>query len=186
LTKLIVLTIHDIILVNEQDEPVGTMEKMEAHRKALLHRAFSVFIFNSRGEMLLQQRALRKYHSAGLWTNACCSHPKPGEDTLPAAETRLWYEMGFSTGLKKIFEFTYRSAFDNGLTEYEFDHVFAGVHDGVIAPNNDEVADYCYKSMSAIKDSLQTHPAKYTTWFAIAFPLIEKWVAEQAIVEKVA
>ena len=84
------------------------MEKMEVHRKALLHRAFSVFIFNSRGEMLLQQRALRKYHSAGLWTNACCSHPKPGEDTLSAAEARLWFEMGFSTGLKKIFEFTRR------------------------------------------------------------------------------
>ena len=177
---------HDIILVNEQDEPVGTMEKMEAHRKALLHRAFSIFIFNSRGEMLLQQRSLKKYHSAGLWTNACCSHPKPGEDTLSAAETRLQYEMGFGTEMKKIFEFTYRSAFDNGLTEYEFDHVFAGVHDGLIAPAKDEVNDYCYKSLEQIKESLQSHPAKYTTWFAIAFPLIEKWVEEQSIIKKVA
>jgi isopentenyl-diphosphate delta-isomerase len=162
------------------------MEKMEVHRKALLHRAFSIFIFNNRGEMLLQQRSLKKYHSAGLWTNACCSHPKPGEDTLPAAETRLQEEMGFSANLKKIFEFTYRSAFDNGLTEYEFDHVFAGVHDGSIVPDKDEVNDYCYKSLVAIKESLQTHPGKYTTWFAIAFPLIEKWMEEQPVIKKVA
>lgn len=180
------MLIHDIILVNEQDEPVGTMEKMEAHRKALLHRAFSVFIFNSRGEMLLQQRALKKYHSAGLWTNACCSHPRPGEDTTAAAESRLQFEMGFSVPLKKVFEFTYRSAFDNGLTEYEFDHVFAGVYDSVIAPCKDEVNDYCFKSLDAIKESLQSHPAKYTAWFAIAFPLIEKWLAEQPVIKKVA
>jgi len=180
------LVIHDIILVNEQDEPVGTMEKMEAHRKALLHRAFSIFIFNGKGEMLLQQRALRKYHSAGLWTNACCSHPKPGEDTLPAAENRLQYEMGFSIELKKIFEFTYRSVFENGLTEYEFDHVFAGIYDGPIVPEKDEVNDYCFKSLDAIRESLQTHPSKYTSWFAIAFPLIEKWVAEQSLIKKVA
>lgn len=180
------LVTHDIILVNEQDEPVGTMEKMEVHRKALLHRAFSVFIFNSKGEMLLQQRALKKYHSAGLWTNACCSHPQPGQDTLQAAETRLQQEMGFSANLKKIFEFTYRSDFDNGLTEYEFDHVFAGLHEGIPAPNKEEVADYCYKSMTAIKESLASHPEKYTSWFAIAFPLIEKWMEEQDIVKKVA
>lgn len=177
---------HDIILVNEQDEPVGTMEKMEVHRKALLHRAFSVFIFNSRGEMLLQQRALKKYHSAGLWTNACCSHPKPGDDTISAAETRLQYEMGFGTPLTKIFEFTYQSAFDNGLTEYEFDHVFAGVYDGVIHPAKEEVNDYCFKTLDEIRESLQTHPSKYTTWFAIAFPLIEKWMEEQSIIKKCA
>ncbi|HMC86602.1 MAG TPA: isopentenyl-diphosphate Delta-isomerase [Chitinophagaceae bacterium] len=180
------MVIHDIILVNEQDEPVGTMEKMEVHRKALLHRAFSIFIFNSRGEMLLQQRSLRKYHSAGLWTNACCSHPKPGEDTLPAAETRLQYEMGFGTVLTKIFEFTYRSVFDNGLTEYEFDHVYAGLYDGIISPAKEEVNDYCFKSVGAVKESLQSHPSKYTTWLAIAFPLIEKWMEEQSIIKKVA
>ncbi len=181
-----ILDIHDIILVNEKDEPVGTMEKMEAHRKALLHRAFSVFIFNNKGEMLLQQRALKKYHSAGLWTNACCSHPKPGQDTLLAAETRLQQELGFSADLKKIFEFTYRSDFDNGLTEYEFDHVFAGVYEGDIVPDKDEVADYCYKSIAAIKESLASHAEKYTSWFAIAFPMIEKWMKEQAILKKVA
>ena len=176
--------IHDIILVNEQDEPVGTMEKMEAHRKALLHRAFSVFIFNARGEMLLQQRSIKKYHSAGLWTNACCSHPKPGEDTKNAAETRLQEEMGFGTPLTKIFEFTYRSAFDNGLTEYEFDHVYAGTYDGPMQPSPDEVNDYCYKSLDEIKSSLQSHPAKYTTWFSIAFPLVEKWMQSQTITGK--
>ncbi|MEP7278892.1 MAG: isopentenyl-diphosphate Delta-isomerase [Bacteroidota bacterium] len=180
------MVIHDIILVNEQDEPVGTMEKMEVHRKALLHRAFSVFIFNNRGEMLLQQRSLKKYHSAGLWTNACCSHPKPGEDTQSAAETRLQHEMGFAADLKKVFEFTYRSAFDNGLTEYEFDHVYAGVYEGPVEPAKEEVNDYCYKSLAAIKESLQTHPSKYTTWFAIAFPLIEKWMEEKAPEKKAA
>ncbi len=180
------MLIHDIILVNEQDEPVGTMEKMEAHRKALLHRAFSVFIFNSRGEMLLQQRSLKKYHSAGLWTNACCSHPRPGEDTQAAAAARLQYEMGFDTGLEKAFAFTYRSAFENGLTEYEFDHVYAGVYDGPIHPAPEEVNDYCYKSLTAIRESLQSHPAKYSSWFAIAFPIIEKWMETQSFEKKCA
>src|SRR5215475_1033999 len=122
-------TKEEVILVDEDDFQVGTMEKMEAHRKALLHRAFSVFIFNTKGEMLLQQRALNKYHSAGLWTNACCSHPAPGESTLDAAEKRLLEEMGFITPLQEIFEFTYKTEFDNGLTEYEFDHVVVGTWD---------------------------------------------------------
>src|SRR4249919_2186768 len=115
---------QEVILVNEQNEAIGTMEKMEAHRKALLHRAFSVFIFNSKGEMLLQQRALNKYHSGGMWTNACCSHPYPEEDNLEAASRRLREEMGFATELEEIFDFTYKTVFENGLTEYEFDHVF--------------------------------------------------------------
>lgn len=136
--------------------------------------------------MLLQQRAQNKYHSAGLWTNACCSHPKPGEDTLQAAEARLYEEMGFSTGLKKIFEFTYRSEFENGLTEYEFDHVFAGIHNNIIAPNREEVNDYCYKSIEDIRESLQSHPSKYAAWFHIAFPLVEKYLAEQETIKEVA
>src|SRR6516164_10337979 len=115
---------QEVILVNEQDEPIGTMGKMEAHKKALLHRAFSVFIFNSKGEMLLQQRARDKYHSGGLWTNACCSHPKPGEEVQLAASRRLNEELGFNTPLTKIFDFIYQSSFENGLTEFEFDHVF--------------------------------------------------------------
>ncbi len=180
------MAIHDIILVNERDEPIGTTGKMEAHRNAMLHRAFSVFIFNTKGEMLLQQRALNKYHSAGLWTNACCSHPKPGEDTLQAAESRLFEEMGFRTGLKKIFEFTYRSEFENGLTEYEFDHVFAGVYESIITPNREEVNDYCYKTIEDIRNSLQSHPSKYTSWFHIAFPMVEKYLAEEQLIKEVA
>jgi isopentenyl-diphosphate Delta-isomerase len=178
------LSLHDIILVNERDEPIGTIGKMEAHRKAMLHRAYSVFIFNSKGEMLLQQRAINKYHSGGLWTNACCSHPKPGEEILQAAEARLYEEMGFTAKLKKIFEFTYRCEFDNGLTEFEFDHVFAGTYDGLISPAREEVNDYCYKSIGAVKESLQSHSSKYTAWFHIAFPLIEKYIGEQALIKE--
>jgi isopentenyl-diphosphate delta-isomerase len=169
---------QEVILVNEQDEPVGTMEKMEAHRKALLHRAFSVFIFNTKGEMLLQQRAKNKYHSGGLWTNACCSHPAPGEDVKSAALRRLQEELGFTTALSKIFDFTYQSAFDNGLTEFEFDHVFIGTYNQGILPNKDEVIDYCFKPMEEIQSSLVSHPSKYTSWFLIAFPLVSKWIKE--------
>ena len=149
------------------------MEKMEAHQKAILHRAFSVFIFNSKGEMLLQQRARNKYHSAELWTNACCSHPSPGEDTLSAASRRLVEEMGFSTSLKKIFEFTYKTHYDNGLTEHEFDHVFSGTYEGNIKPDPEEVKDYCFKNLDEIEASLESHPAKYTSWFHIAFPKVK-------------
>jgi isopentenyl-diphosphate delta-isomerase len=133
-----------IILVNEQDEVTGSMEKMEAHRKGLLHRAFSIFIFNGKGEMLLQQRAFSKYHSAGLWTNACCSHPAPGEDIKDAVSRRLQEEMGFKTPLKKIFDFIYKAEFDNGLTEFEFDHVFAGEYEGPVKINTEEVNDFYF------------------------------------------
>jgi isopentenyl-diphosphate delta-isomerase len=154
---------------------VGIMYKMEAHRQGLLHRAFSIFIFNSKGEMLLQQRARSKYHSGGLWTNACCSHPSPGEKTMDAAQRRLKEELGFETHLEKIFDFVYKAKFDNGLTEHEFDHVFAGEYEGKLNANPDEVDDYCYKGMAEIKNSLQSHPQKYTTWFHIALPKIEEW-----------
>ncbi len=166
----------DVILVDEHDVQTGTMEKMEVHQKALLHRAFSVFVFNDKGEMLLHKRAGKKYHSAGLWTNACCSHPKPGEETLPAAENRLQEEMGITTSLKKVFDFIYKASFDNGLTEHEFDHVFIGTYDGDIFPNAEEVSDYCYKSVEEIKNSLQSHPQKYTEWFKIAFTKMEAYL----------
>ncbi|RFM26636.1 isopentenyl-diphosphate Delta-isomerase [Deminuibacter soli] len=166
---------EEVILVNENDEPVGVMEKMAAHQQALLHRAFSVFVFNDKGEMLLQQRALNKYHSGGLWTNACCSHPRPGEDTLAGAQRRLREELGFETPLGKIFEFTYKAGFDNGLTEYEFDHVFAGYHNGSISPERTEVSDYCFKNIYDIQASLESHPHKYTVWFHIAFPKVLAW-----------
>jgi len=167
---------EEVILVNERDEQVGSMEKMEAHRKGVLHRAFSVFIFNDKNEMLLQQRATSKYHSGGLWTNACCSHPRPGEQTEAAAARRLHEELGFTIPLSKIFDFHYNAAFDNGLTEHEFDHVYVGTYTGKIAPNPSEVQDYCYKSMDEISATIQSHPHKYTAWFCIAFPKVAEWL----------
>ncbi|MBV9963122.1 MAG: isopentenyl-diphosphate Delta-isomerase [Parafilimonas sp.] len=166
---------EEVILVNERDVETGTMEKIEAHRKGILHRAFSIFIFNNKNEMLLQQRAANKYHSAGLWTNACCSHPKPGEQIEDAALRRLKEELGFQTPLQKVFDFTYKSSFDNGLTEHEFDHVFAGIHNGEVDFNHTEVQDVCYRSIEEIESALELHPHKFTSWFLIAFPIIKKW-----------
>jgi isopentenyl-diphosphate delta-isomerase len=166
----------EIILVDEQDVQTGTMDKMEVHQKAMLHRAFSVFIFNEKGEMLLHKRADKKYHSGGLWTNACCSHPRPGEETLAAAQLRLQEEMGFKTELKKAFDFIYKASFENGLTEYEFDHVYYGIYDGDIVPNAEEVSDYCFKQVDEIKRSIQSQPQKYTEWFKIAFPKMETYL----------
>ena len=165
----------EVILVDKNDVAIGSMDKMQAHEKALLHRAFSVFIFNSKGEMLLQQRADKKYHSAGLWTNACCSHPAPGEDTGEAAVRRLKEELGFTTPLRKAFTFMYRTDFENGLTENEFDHVYTGIYEGDIAADPDEVKDYCYMGMAKIEEMIDREPAKFTSWFIIAFPEIKKW-----------
>lgn len=153
------------------------MEKMQAHYSGSLHRAFSVFIFNSRGEMLIQQRADTKYHSGGLWTNACCSHPMPGEDVDDAATRRLQEELGFSTPLNKVFTFSYHATFSNGLVENEYDHVFTGTYDGSIHPSSLEVKDYCFMSMARIKESIDSHPGKYTEWFKIAFPRVEEYIA---------
>ncbi|MFN8265893.1 MAG: isopentenyl-diphosphate Delta-isomerase [Chitinophagaceae bacterium] len=167
---------QEVILVNEQDEPIGVMEKMEAHEKALLHRAFSVFLFSKNGDMLLQQRALSKYHSPGLWTNACCSHPAPGESNEEAALRRLGEELGIITPVKKAFHFTYKAGFDNGLTEHEFDHVFIGVFDDDLHLNPEEVASVSYKSMDVIEQELEQFPEQYTAWFKIAFPLVKHWM----------
>jgi isopentenyl-diphosphate delta-isomerase len=162
-----------VILVDKNDVQTGTMEKMEAHKQGLLHRAFSIFIFNTNGEFLLQQRALNKYHNGGLWTNTCCSHPLPEENVLNAAYRRLLEEMGFTTELLPAFNFIYNATFDNGLTEHEFDHVFTGIYEGEIKVDKNEVSDYCYKKLKDIDDSLQTHPQKYTEWFKIALPRIK-------------
>ena len=169
---------EQVILVDENDVLTGTMEKMEAHEKAVLHRAFSVFIFNSAGDMLLQQRAIHKYHSAGLWTNSCCSHPRPGEDTLVAASRRLKEELGFATPLKKVFDFIYQSVFANGLTEHEFDHVFIGYYDGKIDPDPDEVSNYAYWPKEQIAEKIQASPESFTVWFRIAFPKVIEWWKE--------
>ena len=170
---------QQLILVNEQDESIGVAEKMEAHLKGLLHRAFSVFIFNEEGKMLLQQRAKKKYHSGGLWTNACCSHPYVGQQITAAAETRLQEEMGFTIALKKAFHFTYKASFENGLTEHEYDHVFIGEYSGIISPSADEVEDYCYKTIPEIEAEIITHPTKYTEWFKIALPLVVSYLTEK-------
>ncbi len=166
---------QQVILVDEHDNYRGLMDKMEAHQKGLIHRAFSIFIFNSRGEMLLQQRALNKYHSAGLWSNSCCSHPYPGEEIKEAAMRRLREELGFETSLEKIFDFVYQASFENGLVENEFDHVFVGQYDGNMQPNPDEVNDYVFKPIEQIKLELKNTPGIYTEWFKISFPKIETW-----------
>lgn len=163
---------QQVVLVDEQDRETGVMEKLEAHQRALLHRAFSVFVYNSKGEMLLQQRAEHKYHSGGLWTNACCSHPAPGEGVVAAAERRLMEEMGFSVRLTKVFDFIYRAPMDNGLEEHEFDHVLTGIYDGEVLPDPAEVADYCFLSLEEIEASVAAHPGRYTEWFKIAIPLL--------------
>lgn len=176
----------DVVLVNLNDEPVGTMEKMEAHRTPHLHRAFSIFLFNSHNEMLLQRRALSKYHSGGLWTNACCSHPYPGEKVEDAANRRLMEELGIGTRLRKAFQFTYMAEFENGLFEHEFDHVFIGAFEGQVHPDPSEVADYCYKSIEEIKSDLELVPAAYTPWFKIALPYLEEFLQEKEATEGVA
>lgn len=172
---------QQVILVDEQDNDLGVMDKLEAHQKGLIHRAFSIFIFNSSGEMLLQQRALNKYHSAGLWSNACCSHPNPGEGIKEAATRRLNEEMGFETALEKIFDFIYQASFENGLIENEFDHVFVGQYDGSIKTNADEVSDHIFKSMEQIRLELNNTPGIYTEWFKISFPKIEAWWQRQFV-----
>ncbi|MGZ5220907.1 MAG: isopentenyl-diphosphate Delta-isomerase [Chitinophagaceae bacterium] len=170
---------QQVILVNEKDEATGVAGKMEVHEKGLLHRAFSVFVFNKKGEMLLQQRAPGKYHSGGLWTNACCSHPGPGEEIEKAAQRRLKEEMGIDIPVTKSFDFVYKVNFENGLTEYEFDHVFVAEYEGPVKYDKEEVMDFCYKTMQEIRDSLQSSAQKYTAWFQLAFPKIETWWKER-------
>ena len=160
---------ENVILVNEQDEPIGLMPKMEAHEKAVLHRAFSVFVFNAKGELMLQQRALHKYHSPGLWTNTCCSHQRDGETNLAAGARRLQEEMGFVVQLKELFSFIYKAPFDNGLTEHELDHVMVGHSETVPHINEDEVAAWKWMSMDAIANEMKEHPERYTEWFKIIF-----------------
>ncbi|NCT94573.1 MAG: isopentenyl-diphosphate Delta-isomerase [Chitinophagaceae bacterium] len=166
---------EQVVLVDKQDTAIGVMEKMEAHQKALLHRAFSVFVFTDDGKLILQQRAMDKYHSPGLWTNTCCSHPRPGEDLSQAAARRLKEEMGFETILYKAFDFIYEASFDNGLTEHEFDHVFIGYYNGAVVPDPLEVASVDFRSMDTISEQLLTAPDDFTAWFHIAFPQIRSW-----------
>ena len=160
---------NDVILVDEFDQPIGTMEKMEAHVKAALHRAISVFIFNSKGEWLLQRRAIEKYHSRGLWTNTSCTHPAPGETSLEAAHRRLREEMGLKAELREVFSFKYIQELENNLTEHEYDHVFVGYSDELPVPNPDEVMDYKYISYQDLLQEVAESPEKFTAWFKMTY-----------------
>lgn len=161
--------IENVILVDEQDNEVGLMEKIEAHEKALLHRAFSVFIFNDKNELMLQQRAKHKYHSPLLWTNTCCSHQRKGESNIEAGKRRLQEEMGFSCDLEEVFSFIYKAPFDNGLTEHELDHVMIGYYNDEPKLNFDEVESYKWMSLEAVKGDMIKNPDSYTAWFKIIF-----------------
>ncbi len=158
-----------VILVDENDNQIGLMPKMEAHEKAVLHRAFSVFVFNEKNELMLQQRALHKYHSPGLWTNTCCSHQRDGESNLEAGKRRLFEEMGFVTELKETTSFIYKAPFDNGLTEHEFDHILVGSYEGSPAINKDEVAEWKWMDLDLVKNDILNSPENYTAWFKIIF-----------------
>ncbi len=157
----------DVILVDDQDENIGLLPKLEAHEKGLLHRAISVFIFNTKGEMLLQKRQLHKYHSGGLWTNTCCSHPLPNESTLEAANRRLLEEMGMKTRLNYLFKFKYHANLDHNLIEHELDHVFFGITDQPPQLNDEEVSDYKYISAESLKIEVSRNPEHFTEWFKI-------------------
>ena len=160
---------EQVILVNEHDEPIGLMPKMEAHEKAVLHRAFSVFILNERKEIMLQQRAAHKYHSPLLWTNTCCSHQRAGETNLQAGSRRLFEEMGFETPLKELFHFIYKAPFDNGLTEHELDHVMIGYYQNAPIINLEEVASWKWMSIEDVRMDILKNPQLYTVWFKIIF-----------------
>ncbi len=158
-----------VILVDENDKQIGLMEKIEAHEKALLHRAFSVFVYNDKNELMIQQRALHKYHSPGLWTNTCCSHQREGESNLEAGKRRLFEEMGFTTQLEETISFIYKAPFDNGLTEHEFDYVLVGQYNGEPNPNPEEVADWKWVTLEFLKNDIENYPEEYTEWFKIIF-----------------
>lgn len=160
---------EQVILVNEKDEQIGLMPKLEAHQKAKLHRAFSVFVLNDKKQLMLQQRAKCKYHSPLLWTNTCCSHQREGESNIEAGNRRLFEEMGFKTELKELFSFIYKAPFDNGLTEHEFDHVMIGYYNDNPIINVDEVENWKWVGIDFIKNDLKDNPDNYTVWFKIIF-----------------
>ncbi|HAF36252.1 MULTISPECIES: isopentenyl-diphosphate Delta-isomerase [Sphingobacterium] len=164
------MTQENVILVDSNDNMIGSMEKYEAHEKGLLHRAFSVFLFNDQDELLLQQRALSKYHCGGLWTNSCCSHQRLGETNVEAAKRRLMEELGITAmDLQDTFSFVYKAQFDNGLTEHEFDYVLFGKFNGTPEFNEEEVAETKYLNRQEIQDAIQQAPQQFTPWFKLIY-----------------
>lgn len=166
----------EVILVDKNDDPIGVMEKMAAHEQGLLHRAISVFIVRTNGNWLIHQRANNKYHSAGLWTNASCSHPVSGESSLEAANRRLREEMGIKTDLKEVFSFIYKAELDQGLTEHELDHVFIGISDDIPHPNTKEVADWKEVNYQELDRDVQDYPGNYTVWFKIIYQRVQEYI----------
>lgn len=175
------MTEEKVILVNENDEQIGLMEKLEAHEKAILHRAFSVFILNDKKEIMLQQRAKQKYHSPLLWTNTCCSHQREGETNIAAGTRRLYEEMGFKVELKELFHFIYKAPFDNGLTEHELDHVMIGYCNAAPKINPDEVENWKWMTIEDVKNDMQRHPEIYTVWFKIIFDEFYHFLEEHTL-----
>jgi len=175
---------ESVILVDEQDRDTGIMEKLRAHELGVLHRAFSVFLLNGKGEILLQQRAAEKYHSPGLWSNTCCSHPRPGEEVHDAARRRLREEMGLDCALQPLYRFVYRAAFGNGLTEHEYDHVFVGRCDDEPTLNPDEVQAWRYADIEHLRNELSDSPEQYSVWLALCFaevaPLLQHFHQQNA------
>ena len=161
-----------IVLVDSQDRAVGVGDKMDVHRRGLLHRAFSAFVFDSAGRLLLHQRSFGKYHCGGLWTNTCCSHPGPDEPVAAAGERRLAEEMGFSCALTPLFGFEYRAELDGGLVEHEYDHVLVGASDDTPAPDPEEVAAYEWVALDEVERRIHAHPERFTPWFKIALPRV--------------
>jgi isopentenyl-diphosphate delta-isomerase len=167
-----------LILVDENDKQWGKLEKLMVHKLGLLHRAFSVFIFNLKGELILQQRADCKYHSGGLWTNTCCSHPRFGEELSWAIERRLQEEMGMNCETEFAFNFVYKSEFENGLIEHEFDHVYFGISEQIPTPEKQEVQNWEYVTIDNLEVDLLNHPEKYTVWLKVCFPQVKKYYHE--------
>jgi len=172
---------EQVILVNEQDEPIGLMNKLEAHEKAVLHRAFSVFILNDKKEIMLQQRATHKYHSPLLWTNTCCSHQRSGETNIEAGTRRLQEEMGFTADLTELFHFIYKAPFDNGLTEHELDHVMIGYYHDEPNVNSEEVENWKWMTVEAVRQDMLENPGIYTIWFKIIFDEFYHYLEEHTL-----
>jgi isopentenyl-diphosphate Delta-isomerase len=172
---------ENVILVNTKDEQIGLMPKLEAHEKAVLHRAFSVFVLNNNNEIMLQQRAHHKYHSPLLWTNTCCSHQRDGESNIQAGSRRLFEEMGFETELKELFHFIYKAPFDNGLTEHELDHVMIGYYNDAPVINLEEVESWKWMPIEEVRNDMLIHPEIYTVWFKIIFDQFYHFIEEHTI-----
>jgi len=175
------LEAEKVILVNQEDKPIGLMEKLEAHQKGLLHRAFSIFILNDKNELMLQQRSSKKYHSPLLWTNTCCSHQRAGETNIEAGNRRLQEEMGFTTSLKELFSFIYKAPFDNGLTEHELDHVMIGYYNQNPIINTEEVEDWKWLHIENVRDKIAKNPEEYSAWFKIIFDRFYHFLEEHKI-----